>query len=154
MIIRTAEKKDLPEIAGLAKKMIAYHRQLDSYYKAAEEYTNLESDFEEEMREPGSIFLVAADNGEIAGYFRGAIEKAPDYAAPKKIGVIYDLAVAENYRRRGIGQRLFAEALLRFKNAKIRNIELSVDARNQPAIKFWKSLGFSEHKLRLRQTVK
>ena len=149
-MIRKANINDLPEIIVMAKEMADYHRSLDKYYKPAESYKNLEQDFEKELSDKNILFLAAAKNGNIAGYFRGAIEPSPMYVTPKKIGVIYDIYVKGNHRKQGVGELLMKEVLDWFESKNIKNIELSVDARNTSAINFWKKFGFFEYKLRMR----
>lgn len=151
--IRKADRNDLPAIADLAGKMIDYHRSLDEYYKPLSAYKDLEKELTEELADKNSLFLIAEKDNKIGGYFRGAIESAPSYASPKKIGVIYDIYVAEEYRRHGIGEALMKDVLEWFGAKNVKNIELSVDARNTSAINFWKRFGFFEYKLRLRRDI-
>lgn len=153
MKIRAADRNDLPFITDLAGKMVDYHRSLDEYYKPLSTYKNLEKELAEELADKDSLFLVVEKDNKIVGYFRGAIEPAPAYTSPKKIGVIYDIYIAEEYRKRGIGEALMKEVLEWFELKNIKNIELSVDARNIAAINFWKKMGFFEYKLRLRRDI-
>jgi len=153
MIIRFAQKSDLPAIADLAREMIDYHHALDPYYKAAAGYVNLEGDLGKELTDKNSLFLIAEQNKEILGYFRGSVDPSPNYVEPEKIGVVYDLFVTEKQRGRSIGSRLLDEALSWFKKKKAKNIELNVDTRNPAGIAFWKRHGFADYKLRLRRDL-
>lgn len=153
MNIRDASRADLPAIVAMAKEIVDRHHRLDPYYKAAAKYKNLENDLAEWL-EDGDVKLLAATEGQrLVGYFRAAVEDAPSYVAAKRIGVIYDIFVSEEFRRRGIGAKLLHEALNWFRSKKIKDIEVSVDARNREAVEFWKSDGFFEYKLRLRKTL-
>ena len=153
MFIRHATKTDLIEIVKMATEMAELHHKLDAYYKPASQYKNLEEDLEKELGDKDGLMLVAEDGRRIVGYFRGSVEKAPDYISAKKIGVIYDLFVKPDYRKGGTGKKLMDAAMDWFNTRKVKNIELSVDARNADAINFWKKSGFSAYKLRLRRDL-
>lgn len=153
MTIRNFKKSDLESVFRLAKAMIDYHHQLDSYYKPANEFRNLKKYAEEWLKEKDTQVLVAEEAGEVIGYSRVGIIKAPDYAVPKSIGFVYDVLVAKPYRRQGVGEQLFKEALNWLKKNKVRQIELNVDARNNAGINFWKKFGFFEYKLRMRKDL-
>ena len=153
MNIRPAIKSDLSEIAKMATEMADLHHKLDAYYKPAVQYKNLAGDLEKELNDKDGLMLVAEDNGQIVGYFRGSVEKAPDYTSVKKIGIVYDLFVKPQHRNKEIGKKLMEAAMAWFNTKKVKNIELSVDARNADAINFWKKSGFSEYKLRLRRDL-
>ena len=104
----------------------------------------------DEFTEKNGLFLVAEDKDQIIGYFRGSIDTSPGYVEPKKIGTVYDLLVTKKYRRQGVGEQLFKEALAWFQNNKIKHIELNVGARNNPGIQFWRKFGFGDYKIRMR----
>ena len=150
MFIRILQKSDLSALMKLLEKMVEHHRRLDSYYKPFSQYKNLRSEAELWLKDKNTLVLTAEDAGELIGYFRGSVEKAPEYADRDKIGVVDDIFVLKPYRRQGIAEMLFNEALPWFQKKKIKNIELNVDARNKAAIKFWRKLGFGEYKLRMR----
>ncbi len=151
MNIRIAIKSDLPVIIKMASSMIDYHHSLDAYYKPSEDYKNLEETLTGELDDKDVALLVAEDNDQIVGYIRGVVEAAPEYIKPKKIGVVFDAFVENSAREGGIGKQLFEELKEWFATKKVKHLELSVDARNSAGIAFWKKLGFSDYKLRLRQ---
>lgn len=153
MTIRIATKNDLYAILKMASKMIDYHNSLDNYYKSSEEFKNLESSLEGDLDDKDVALLVAEENGKILGYIRGVVEAAPEYIKPKKIGVVYDAFVENSQREGGIGKQLFEDLKKWFTTKKVKHLELSVDARNSSGIAFWKKLGFSDYKLRLRKEL-
>ena len=81
---------------------------------------------------------------------RVGVELAPAHMAAKKIGIIYDVFVLDNFRRKEIGRRLVEKSLEWFKIKKVKYIDLGVDSRNEAAIKFWDSLGFSIYKFKMK----
>jgi len=150
MIIRSVKKSNLADLMKLLEKMVEYHHSLDSYYKPFSKYKNLRNEIASWLEDKNNLILVAEEGRELIGYFRVGVEKAPAYIDRDKIGIVYDVFVLKSYRRQGIAEMLFNEAFSWFQKKKIKNIELNVDVRNEAAIKFWKKLGFSEYKLRMR----
>jgi len=150
MAIRNLQKKDAEAFLGLIKGMIDYHHGIDNYYKDFSQHKTLEEDIKFWLNDKDTRSLVAEDDGKLIGYLRAGVEKAPDYVAAKKIGIIYDAFVLEKYRKQGIAKQLLTEALRWFEIKKVKNIELSVDVRNDAGIKFWKNTGFKEYKFRMR----
>ncbi len=158
MTIRKAESSDIPAIVEMARQMADLHHALDSYYKSSTAYKTLEEDFSEELEDKDSALIVAEDSSanltaggrKIVGYFRGMIEPAPTYLSPKKIGIVHDLFILPEYRKKRTGEKLFTAALQWFKDRNIKNVELNVDARNITGVAFWKKHGFLEYKFRMR----
>jgi ribosomal protein S18 acetylase RimI-like enzyme len=153
MLIRGLQKNDTEALRALLKAMVEYHAAIDRYYKPFSEYKNIDEEIDGWLKDKNMRLLGAEVNGKLVGYARLAVESAPDYAAAKKIGVVYDLFVSEQYRRRGIANALFVEALEWFEKKKVKYIELSVDARNESGIVLWKKLGFFPYKLRMRKDL-
>lgn len=150
MEIRNLKKSDLSGLMKLLGKMVEHHRNLDFYYKPFSKYKNLKVEVESWLKDKDSLILVAEDSGALVGYFRIGVEKAPEYVDRDNIGVVDDIFVLKPYRRQRIADRLFKEAIFWFQKKKVKNIELSMDVRNEEAVKFWKKLGFLEYKLRMR----
>jgi ribosomal protein S18 acetylase RimI-like enzyme len=60
-------------------------------------------------------------------------------------GLIDELVVAEEYRRRGIGKRLVAAAVDKCRQLGCREVEVSTQKTNLEAREFYKDCGFEEH---------
>ena len=148
--VRKAAASDLERVITLARLMADYHHEIDAYYKKSSSYKNLEADLAEELEDKDSAMLVAESGGRVVGFFRGMIEPGPMYIAAKKIGVVNDLFVLSEFRRRHIGDRLFAAAMEWFRSRNVKNIELNVDARNNMGVAFWRKYGFFDYKIRMR----
>ena len=152
MLIRNATKQDIQFIAKLVRQMVDYHQVIDKYYKAYSNYDDREitSHYESLIKDRNTKIIIAEENKKVIGYFMGAIEKAPQYIHPKRIGVIFDVFIQKEYRNRGISKKIFKELLGWFKKKKIKHIELTVDARNKIGLKAWKKLGFFDFRLKMR----
>ena len=154
IIIRKAVKKDAKGIVNLLKQVTDYHRKFDKYYRPSSSYKNLEKAVLDSLGNRGEKVLLAESGGEIVGYCAGAIGKAPDYTALKKIGYIDTMIVDEKHRKGGVGGKLLKEMINWLKEKKIKHIELEVDTRNNPGINFWRKAGFFEYRLKMRKDLK
>jgi len=90
-------------------------------------------------------FIVAEENGEVAGYIMCRVELGLSnfgFSGVIKKGHIVSVAVLPQYRRKGIGQALITEAMegMRLYNAK--QCFLEVRVTNTPAVDLYKKLGF------------
>lgn len=84
------------------------------------------------QRDP-DLFLVAQANGEIIGSVMGGFDG--------RRGMMYHLAVAESFRRQGIGERLMEELEERLKAKGCIRYYLLVTYENQEAISFYEKRG-------------
>lgn len=87
-----------------------------------------------------TLFLVAEDEGGIAGYC--GIVMVPDE------GDITNVSVARDRRRRGIGAGLIRELIRRAGEAGVTKIYLEVRESNQAAIALYEKMGFRREGLR------
>jgi ribosomal protein S18 acetylase RimI-like enzyme len=89
----------------------------------------------------GGVF-VAHDGGEIIGFVMATgASRAPCYAR-QDVGLILDLAVTKECRRKGVGERLCDQALGWLAERGFRNAEVRVATANPLAAGFWRKMGF------------
>lgn len=81
-------------------------------------------------------FTVAVEDGAAAGYL--VLSSVLDE------GNIDNVAVAPEYRRRGVADALVADAVRRAKEAELAFLTLEVRASNDPAIRLYEKHGFRE----------
>lgn len=79
-------------------------------------------------------FLVAQVEQKTVGYVIGCTEGG--------IGVIGSLAVAPQFRRQGVGEKLLNFTLKSFRKKGIDAVELCVGVKNLAAVKFYQKFGF------------
>lgn len=132
-IIRKGVEADVPEALRLVKELAEYERALDE----------VEVSIEEMIRDgfgsfPIYEFFVAESDNEIIGlalfYYKYSTWKGT---------CIYldDIVVTEQYRRKGIGKKLFDEVVKVARERKVRKLEWQVLEWNTPAISFYKKIG-------------
>ena len=90
-------------------------------------------------------FIVAEENGEVVGYIMCRIEtglSSSIFRGLIKKGHIVSVAVLPEYRRKGIGEALVAEAMENMRLYKAKHCFLEVRVANTAAVDLYKKLGF------------
>ena len=145
MLIRQATKNDMPQLVDLWWEMHTSHYAYDQpYYKLRERKMariKTKAYFSNIIDSQDSIFLVADDNGILAGYLCAHIQNKPPVFEPSKRVLIDTTIVREDYRGKGIFTKLYRHMEKSVKQHKPQHIELFVDIDN-PAIDLYKNLGF------------
>lgn len=118
VIIRKAEERDLAEFERIEKECFSIPWSLDSFKSA------FSSRF--------SKFLAAECDGKIAGYIT-----ANDVLGDIEI---YNVAVSENYRRKGIASLLLSE----LEKEGYESISLEVRKSNSAALELYKKCSFEQ----------
>lgn len=119
-MIRISLKEDLAKLAEIEKACIPDPWSLRS--------------FESEFARDGSVFLTAEENGEICGFITAS--RVLDEVS------IFNVAVSENFRCRGIAQALMEK--LRELSDDAAFITLEVRESNTAAIRLYEKLGYKE----------
>lgn len=122
MVIRKMTLQDAPAVAQLE---IACFSDPWSEKSIASEVDN-----------PLSYWLVADDNGTIAGYVGSqSVLDAAD---------MMNLAVAPAYRRKGVGQNLVNALVEHLQDKQVIALLLEVRVSNEPAIALYEKMGFKQ----------
>ena len=95
-----------------------------------------EASIRSEVKNPLSLWLVAIDDNKLAGYVGS--QSVLGWAD------MMNLAVAPEYRRLGIGEKLVTELIEKLKENQVTCLTLEVRISNEPAIKLYTKLGFAE----------
>jgi ribosomal protein S18 acetylase RimI-like enzyme len=132
-IIRNAEATDSNEILGLIKELAVFEKQPDAVILSEVEL--IKSAFSEN---PWVYIFVAKIDTKVVGmalYYYG-------FSTWKGRSLhLEDLIVNENYRKLGIGKALMNQVLQIAKTEKVERMSWEVLDWNEPAIKFYESLG-------------
>lgn len=83
-----------------------------------------------------SLWIVAEEEGSLAGYVGS--QSVLGWAD------MMNLAVAPDYRRQGIGEKLVEELIFRLKANNVTCLTLEVRQSNIPAIQLYQKMGFTE----------
>ena len=129
-IIRKGIKEDLPSVLELIKELADYEKSLEEVTITLEE---LENDWFGDH--PWFWFLVAEDNNKIIGLSFYLIR----YSTWKgKFLFLEDFVIKEEYRRDGIGSRLFKKTIKICRKLNLNGMIWEVLDWNNPAIDFYK----------------
>ena len=95
-----------------------------------------EKSVEEELINPLSLWLVAVDGEKLAGYV----------GSQTVLGEtdMMNVAVDPSFRRQGIGEKLISSLVDALKEEESHCLTLEVRASNEPAIRLYEKLGFSQ----------
>jgi len=137
IIIRHIEKKDWRFLRDIYNEW----RTENTYSVPVNTLSDLQAKRKTNMLLKDGINLVAEDNGRVIGLLESSIGKLP-----KTKHTIYSnqMNVSKEYRRKGVGKKLFLELLILAKKNKIKMIYLHVVATNVPAISLYKKMGFKK----------
>ncbi len=136
--IRKAETKDIPSILGLIKELAVFERQPNAVILS-------EGELEQALfgENPWVFVYVAEMENKVVGmalYYYG-------FSTWKGRSLhLEDLIVHENYRKLGIGRALMNQVIQVAKTEKVERMSWEVLDWNEPAVKFYKSLGTEFYK--------
>lgn len=99
-----------------------------------------EEGFRDSLKLPNTVYLVAEQDGSIAGYI-GMLCVLDE-------GEITNVAVAEGFRRQGIGERLLSSLLQAGRKEGVDSFTLEVRGSNSSARRLYRKLGFQEEGIR------
>ncbi len=144
--VRRATRADLPAIVARWLELMATHQAIDPVLYATADHA--EGTYRAFVRrhfdKPDSVVLVATDAGDrdVLGYLvGGGGQRAPMFRV-RQVGMIFDLAVRPDQRRRGVGGALVDAALAHFQQRGMPFVQVNFDPGNQSASAFWPARGF------------
>jgi len=143
LIIREAVSEDIDTIITLWKEFMEFHAARDPFFEIASGGdSNFKKFIIDKLSDESSFIFVARMEKVIAGYCLGYISEYPPVFRIKRFGMISDMAVNINYRRKGIGERLLEESKKWFTQKEIQRVELKVAISNEISTSFWRKMGF------------
>jgi ribosomal protein S18 acetylase RimI-like enzyme len=155
MEVRRAEKKDIPQMHELLRQVnLVHHIGRPDLFKKANKYTDEELvDILKDDKRP--IFAAVNDNDVMVGYAFCVHQEHPNDNLLTDIKTLYidDLCVDENTRGQHIGRQLYEYVLSWAKEQGYYNVTLNVWNCNEPAMKFYESLGMTPYKVGMEQIL-
>jgi GNAT superfamily N-acetyltransferase len=132
LLVRKGEKQDIPQVLNLVKELAVYER---APYEVAVSIEEMERDGF--CDNPAYKFFVAEIENKIVGISLYYIK----YSTWKgKCIFLEDIIVTQQFRKLGIGKKLFDEVVKVAKDMKVRRLEWQVLEWNEPAIEFYKKV--------------
>jgi ribosomal protein S18 acetylase RimI-like enzyme len=144
-VVRAARSADLAHLGRLGALLVQEHHDFDARRflparrRTPDDYAWF---LGSQLAEPHVVILVAENDGQVIGYAYGAVEGYDYMSLRGPAGVLYDLIVDHQYRRRGVGQLLLNAALSNLKSRGVPRVVLSTAERNESAQKLFERMGF------------
>ncbi len=144
-IVRRATSADLPRIGRLGALLVEEHHGFDSRrFLASSNRTpaGYASFIGTQLDDPATAVLVAEAGGDVIGYAYAAVEGYDYMALRGPAGVLHDLIVDPEHRRRGVGRLLLDATLEYLKSRGAPRVVLSTAEQNASAQRLFASVGF------------
>jgi GNAT superfamily N-acetyltransferase len=141
-----AEERHVPDICKLWLEFMRFSEDIDPIFEPRDGAMMV---FEKEYLRPfmkleNSLILVSLDGEKVVGYSYSLISDLSKLEKRKQYGCVHDFFINADYRRRGIGEKMYAEILNWFHSRNINRIELQVIAKNEAACSFWRKHGYGD----------
>lgn len=144
--IRKATSDDLDSIAVLWKELMDFHKARDPRFtRSSDGHNNFAKFIGEQISADDSCVLVGESGGSVVAYCLATITNNLPVFEEKQYGALFDLAVAESFRRQGLGERMFHMVHDWFQQKSIRRIEIRVALSNEISTAFWRKIGFTPY---------
>ena len=154
-MIRKATHNDIPRILELLSQVNDVHAdgRPDFFIKGKRKYN--EEELLKIINDDTTPVFVYVENDDIKGYAFCVIQNLSqcDNLRPDKSLYIDDICVDENYRRHGVGKKLYEHVVQFAKEEKCFNITLNVWAKNPGAQAFYESMGMTVQKVCMEKVI-
>jgi ribosomal protein S18 acetylase RimI-like enzyme len=141
--IRDAREDDLEGVLDLWEQLAEHHEMLsDSFSLASDSKKRWSKYLREKFDEISTKLIVSEEDGEIVGFMLCMLEPNVPVYKDRKLGVISDVYVKQERRRKGLAKKMLDVAIAWFKKNKVRTVRLNVAAANLEARAAWRMLGF------------
>ena len=154
-MIRKATHNDIPRILELLSQVNDVHAEgrPDFFIKGKRKYN--EEDLLKIINDDTTPVFVCEENDDIKGYAFCVIQDLSqcDNLRPDKSLYIDDICVDENYRRHGVGKKLYEYVVQFAKEEGCFNITLNVWAKNSGAQAFYESMGMKVQKVCMEKVI-
>ena len=145
-LLRKAMLKDIPAIIELWKEMMDFHKKRDPFFTRAANGDQVFGEYlEKNINSETACVYVAIIGGTIVGYCQGTLEKNPPMLTTSDYGQVLDFAVAADYRRTGVGERLCRALEGWFILKGVHRLEVRHSEFNEAASHFWAKMGFKPY---------
>jgi ribosomal protein S18 acetylase RimI-like enzyme len=152
--IREARIEDLGMVVDLWEMLVDFHKQLSPHFAPSEDSREKWSKYlAKKFSEKSTKLVVAEENGDIIGFMLCLLQPNAPIFKEKTIGVISDVYVTQEKRKKGITKEMLGVALRWFHKNKISTVSLSVAAANLEARAVWGQLGFKPHMIHKRLSL-
>ncbi len=148
--IRQARARDQDAVLSLWAEMMDYHAPIDERLRIAGNWRRYVARATRQwMSSAGTRLLVAEVGEKVVGFAVGGLVDIRLGVKPGLHGHIAHMCVNEQWRRQGVGSRLFASFRDSFRERGVSSIHVYVSPFNSVSQLLWRSLGFGDYIERL-----
>jgi ribosomal protein S18 acetylase RimI-like enzyme len=141
--IRDAREDDLEGVDDLWEQLAKHHEGLsDKFSLALDSKKRWSKYLREKFAEISTKLIVAEEEGEMVAFMLCLLEPNTPVYKERKIGVISDVYVKQERRRKGLAKKMLDVAAAWFLKNKVRTVRLNVAADNLEARAAWRMIGF------------
>lgn len=154
--IRKATLNDLDSLVELYGEMELHIRQLpaDPLFTLGSNWRDLTKRyFTEFSSRDDKLVLVAVKGTDIVGFLTAMVTTTLPIFEQRNYGLLNDMFVKQEHRRKGVGKRLLAAATEWFEQRHVRRLELRVEASNSEAITFYETHAFKIRSHTLKREI-
>ncbi|MEW5748690.1 MAG: GNAT family N-acetyltransferase [Candidatus Thermoplasmatota archaeon] len=149
--VREARPEDLPGVVGLWEQMIEHHTRLSHHFTLSRDGVRRFSKYlASKYSERSTKLLVATQDGRLVGFMLCLLSPNAPVFKERTLGVVSDVYVAPELRKRGVAREMLKVALRWFKKNRVATVQLNVAAANLEARAAWGQLGFKPHMMMKR----
>jgi len=145
VIVRPAQRADIPAIGRLGAQLVRLHHDFDPQrFIAATSGTEhgYASFLGTQLDDPDVIVLVAERDRQVLGYTYAGVEGVDYMSLRGPAGVLYDIVVDPAHRDQGIGRMLLDATLAALERKGAPRVVLSTAERNETAHRLFEHAGF------------
>ena len=145
MIIRKATARDYDDLCLLINEIDELHRaNVPHVFRESAGPVRDKDSVRGLLADETAGLFVAEAEGELVGFVHMVVRDTPDVAifVPRRYAVVDTLVVRERSRRMGVGRALMERARNWATGSGASEIELNVYEFNEPAMAFYRSLGY------------
>lgn len=149
MNIRKAKVEDIKEISNILMQVSKLHSDNRPDIFKDKKMSEIIKWSEDILKDNQKIVIVAEYESKICGVAVCKIKTINEHINIKdtKIFSVDELCVDKDYRKKGIGSNLIAEAKRLAEENNCNRLELNCWKFNQDAMKFYKDIGFEEQRI-------
>lgn len=156
LVIRRATRADLKHVGRLGALLVAAHHEFDPqrFLTATNRTKDGYAHFlGSQLDAPDAAVLVATEDEDVIGYVYLALESHDWMSLRGPAGILHDIIVDPERRRHGVGRRLLEAALAYVQSRGLSQVVLSTAHRNEPAQRFFESVGFRRTMVEMTQEL-
>ncbi len=130
-------------MVGLWDELVEHHGRLSPLFTPAADSREKWSKYlAKKFSEKSTKLIVAQEDGAVVGFMLCMLSPNAPIFKERTLGIISDVYVRQERRRKGIAKEMLKVALRWFKKNRVKSVQLSVAAANFEARAVWGQLGF------------